>query len=532
MKVLLRMFLIGILFFVSFLCVQTVLAEDVSVDPERIFISGDLGETITDSITITNHNLSEDYTVVIIEEVLGLTIIPESITVDANESVVLGVFYTFQQSIVSGNITFDFNGLDLLVNLTIDELGQEGDGDGEASDIGIGFLPNPPQSGGTIAIYFTGKNNSLSASGFLYCNGFVYNVDMEKGFGVVDVDQNAFGQATLYLFGKDLQESYVTTVFSIEKGTGKSLMVNVPETATIDDEITAVVTYGGTVYTGHDVTVESPDETVETFITDNNGKIYFDVWDEGRWKIIATGEGQIATGIINVEYGHLALSLVEDIDTEPLEVGDVVTIVTEEGAYIEVFIDGEQIADYTAPSDGFISLSLLQGGNYALKGQMESKRGDFSFYVPPQAQIKLFDFETRLPVEKVEKQKKYIVEITDSKGNLLNEMEEAEINNPIGTKEILPLEDGKGTWFPLISGSFMLSVDETSKTAGTSKHVIVYEPGLPAAEATVVVLLGVILVFMALLFVYSKKKKLPFDLILKSIIHPFKKKKKIELPVG
>jgi len=412
---------------------------------------------------------------------------------------------------------------------------ENGDEDPPLVQAPVEIFPSPPKSGSNIAIYFTNESANLSANGFLHVNGFIYRVEMEEGFGIVELDKNAYGKATLYLFGSAITEEDSTKEFDIEKGIGKDLNVYITGTATINDDVAATVSYGGDPYGNQEVSVTSPSDGMDTYITNDQGRIEFTVDEIGKWRVMLTAEGQIATGHVNVDYGRLTLGTVEDIVTDPPQVGDTITIVTDPGAYIEVFIDGEIDGDHIASGDGFISLSIVKGGRYSLEGKLGNLRGKYSFQVPAKANINILDPITRMTVEQVENKKRYIIEVTNPAGHLIEDAESLWIANPMGTKELLPLTNGVGTWNTYQTGSYMLSVDDTASYASNSRYVLIRPPAGEFGWATGI-LIAVLSLFMllGLLVIYSKKRGIPLKLVLNSISGSlFKgKHKRPELPIG
>jgi len=514
----------------SICLVQCVSANDVTFEPDRIPISGEKGTTIVKELTVTNNNQTNSTDVRILTDAEGLTIFPDNVTLDANESVDIGIIYTLQTNVTYGNITFEWVGVDIVATVTVDE---EENGGEEPPPVQapVEIFPSPAKSGSSIAIFFTDESAGLSANGFLHVNGFIYRVEMEGGFGIVELDKDAYGPATLYLFGSAIMESDSTKNFDIAKGIGKDLRVSIAETATVNDDVAATVTYGGSPYGNQDVSVTSPSDVMETHITDNQGRIEFKVDEIGKWRVMLTAEGQIATGSVNVDYGILPLGIIEE---DPPQVGDTITIVTEPEAHVEVFIDAEIDSDYVASGDGFIPLSIVRGGRYSLEGRLGNLRGKYSFQVPAKANINILDPVTRMPVDQVENEKRYIIEVTNSAGHPIEDADSLWIANPMGTKELLPLTSGVGTWNPYQTGSYILSVDDTSSCAGNSRYVLIRPPAGEFGWTT-----GVLVAFLSLftilglLVVYSKKRGIPLKLVLNSISGSiFHRRKRPELPIG
>ena len=515
---------------ISICLVQCVSANEVIFEPERIPISGEKGTTIVEKLTITNNNQTNSVNVSILTDSEELTILPSFVTLEVNESVDISIIYTLQTDVAYGNITFEWADVDIVATVTIDE-GGNGAGELPPVQAPVEIFPSPPKSGSSIAIYFTNESAGLSADGFLHVNSFIYRVEMEDGFGIVALDREAYGHATLYLFGSAITEEDSTKEFDIEKGIGKDLRVSITETATINSDVTATVTYGGSPYGSQEASVTSPSDEMDAYITDNQGRIEFKVDEIGKWRIMLMAEGQIATGSVTAEYGLLPLGIIEE---DPPQVGDSITIVTEPEAHIEVFINAEIDGDYIASGDGFIPLSIVKGGRYSLEGRLGNLRGKYSFQVPEKANINILDPATRMPVEPVENKKRYIIEVTNPAGRLIEDAESLWIANPRGTKELLPLTDGVGTWNTYQTGSYMLSVDDTSSYASNSRYVLIRPPVGEFGWATgILVVVLSLLVLLGLLVVYSKKRGIPLKLVLNSISGSiFHKSKRQELPIG
>ena len=519
-----------ILFILSICLVQCVSATDITFEPKHIFISGEKGTIITDTLNVTNNNQNDSIEVTFLTDATGLSFFPTVITIGANKSVDVNVFYMLQTNVTYGNITFTLFGDGITGIVTIDE---EGDGEEPPTvQAPVEIFPSPATSGSSLAIYFTGDSTGLSADGFLSVRTFIYRVEMRNGFGIVDLEKDAYGPATLYLFGSTIQEGDSKKEFEIGKGTGKDLNVYITGTATINDDVAATVSYGGDPYGNLEVKVTSPSDEIETYITDNQGRAEFEVNEIGKWRVMVSAEGQMATGSVDVDYGVLPLGIVEE---ELPQVGDTITIVTDAEAYVEVVIDAVLDGDYIASADGFILLPILKGGRYTLDGKLGDLRGKHSFQVPSRANINILNPTTRMPVDKIESQKRYLVEVTNSAGHLIEDAESLWIANPMGTKELLPLSGGVGTWSPYRTGSYMLSVDDTAVCAGNSKYVLIKQTSGGFGWATgILIFFMIVLAFLCVLLVYSKKRKIPFKLLLGSTFGSLfsKKNKRVDLPIG
>lgn len=506
---------------VVLLFIQNVSALDVSVTPSRIPIIGDVGDTIVEMVILENN---ENVTVTVIVEYddLGLTIVPDNITLGPNFSDEMGVIYVIQPNITSGNITFTWVGSVLVASVDVDEVDEEP----PLGDVPVEIFPSSPKSGSSIAVFFTGAHKGNSASGFLYCNGFMYPVDMEDGYGLIGLDPEAYGMATLYLFGSSVSEADSIKTFTVGKGESKFLMLSVPKTATVDSGVVATVSFGSEELGNQEIRVTSPSDVVDTFITDNKGRVEFTVDEIGRWRLTTADGGQMATGSIEVDYAVLPLGLIE----ENPQVGDSITIVTEPEAAVMVTLNSFFMSEYIASSDGFIPISLAEGGRYILDGQLGNMRGKYTFQIPGKAEIVILDSMTRMIVDAFEPYKQYIVEARGPDAKPLADAEAVWISNPYGTQEYLPLDGGKGLWTPLVTGPYTLSVDETASCAEGSEYILI----MPVAGefGWVVGVFIFIIIFFAMftiLLLYSKKRGVPLKIMWNSLRH---KKKKSPLPIG
>ena len=512
------LFFIGLLLFIP-----AVSAFNVTISPERFRFSGNARDIFTQIVTLSNH---ENTTIIINVTYVasGLVVVPPSFTIGPNATKDLGIVYTMQNK-SSGNVTFAWvNNNTLNVYLIFDGTGQTVQPIGNAS---VNFFPTTPVSGLDLAIYFTGAYKGLSAKGFLSVNNYLYRVDILGGLGIISLDKNAYGTAMLYVFGNSISDVDSMKVFDIIKKPDTLITITNPATATVDDEITAIVKSGDEPLGNMDVTVTSPTNQREIYTTDNRGKISFTADEDGKWKLATTEGGQTATSTIIIEYGVLALGIAEE---NPPKIGDTITIMTEPNAVVDVEIDNIPEGQFTATSDGLIPFNIAKGGHYTLTGNLNKLRGTYSFSVPGKAEIVLLDSTTHMAVQTIEKDKRYTVQITDSSGQILSDVDSVWISNPTGTKELLPLIEGVAMWSPTITGSYILSVTDTGTTAGNSRYMLI-KPSAGDSFWVNVIIISVIsfLLISIILVLYSKKRKIPLNIVLGSLVH---RQKRVELPIG
>lgn len=495
----------------------TVNAVNVTINPGSFVFSGDKASVITRTAAVTNQESFPVHLNVTVNAT-GLAVIPVEMVLNPSSSMNLVMTYVLPVNISSGTILLSLNGTNISVSVSYTEGQME-----ETVQAPVEIFPNPPVSGADIVIFFTGDHRGLRARGFLSVNGYVYAVDMD-GFDIVSLDRNAYGTATLRLFGSSVVESDSTKVFDIQRGSGKDVRISMPNDATVGSIVTATIVYGTDPLMNQEVAVENPDGDEETYVTNNQGKIEFTVDVVGRWRLMVVAEGQTATGSVTVGYGTLALGIAE----ETYRIGDTVTVVTEPGAVVDVYIDNEYQTEFTASSEGFASLTLTGGGNYRLVGKLDNMRGEYTFSIPSQAQIQVLDSTTRAPVSKLETNRRYIVEVTDEDGNPLSDAEAVWIQNPLGTKELLTLTDGSGFWTPLSLGAYTLTVDDTASASGNAKYILIRPAEAEFGWLTIAVGIAVfVLVLMLILTLLARSKGLPLGMVLKSI---FKRRGRIELP--
>ncbi|MBE3141079.1 MAG: hypothetical protein IMZ53_10920 [Thermoplasmata archaeon] len=426
----------------------------------------------------------------------------------------------------SGNVTFAWvnNNNTLNVYIIFDGTGQPIQPIGNAS---VNFFPPAPVSGSDLAIYFTGNYKGTNAKGFLYVNNYLYSVDITGGLGIITLDKNAYGTAMLYIFGNSISDADSMKVFDIVKKPDTLVTITTPATATVDDEVAVIVKSGDEPIGNMDVTITSPTNQREIYVTDNLGKISFTANEEGKWKLSATNEGQTATANVVVTYGTLALGIAEE---NPPKIGDTITIITEPNAVVDVEIDNMPEGQFTASSDGFILFNVVKGGHYTLDGNLNKLRGTYSFTVPGKAEIVLLDSTTHMSVQAIEKDKRYTVQATDSSGQILTGVDSIWISNPTGTKELLPLIEGVAMWSPTLTGSYILSVSETATTASNSRYILI-KPS--AGDSFWITAIGIAIASFLLIFVilllYSKRRRIPLNILLGSLLH---RQKRVELPIG
>ncbi len=490
-------------------------AVNVTVSPNHFDFSGSKGNIVTKTSLLTNLETTTVH-IWVKTNVSGLTITPSNVTLASSSSASIALAYVLPTNVTSGTMTLSWNGTNITVTVVLVE--------DLTFHAPVEVFPSPPVSGADMVLFFTGTSRGLEAGGFLSVNGFIYSVEM-KGYAVVHLDEKAYGAALLYLFGNSIGQNDSRKTFTILRGSAKEVNLTAPAEATIDVSVAATLTYGSDPMGNQDVVVVSPDGNQDLMMTDNRGKVEFTPDSIGRWKLKATAEGQTATASIDVKYGELMLGIAE----ETYQLGDTITIVTEPQASIDVFIDDAHETQMVADSEGLAPLLLARGGNYRLVGSLESLRGEKAFTIPRQAEIYILDSGTHTVANRIEPGKRYIVQVADSSNNPLVDASSVWISNPSGTKELLELTDGEGSWMPPSAGSYSLVTDDTETSAGNSRFVVVraQEAQLGAMTIAIGLLVFFILVFV-ILFLMARQKGIPLSVFMKSMV---KRKEKVELPI-
>lgn len=490
----------------------------VSFQPNHFTFSGLKGQIVNRTIVLTNQG-NQTAIIKMKYNATGLLVIPQTITLNVSSSQNVLILYTLPTNISLGNISLSLSELNLsvTVNYTVNLQ--------PIIQAPVEVFPNPPISGSDIAVFFTGTSKGLIARGFLYVNGFIYSVDI-NGFGIISLDKNAYGPATLYLFGNSILSNQSMKTFTIQQGSALLVTINMPQESMIDADVPVIVKYGQDPLGNAEVKITDPDGNQETYTTDNQGKIEFTATAIGKWKATVTSGNQMASASTEIKYGTLPLGLAEDT---PPQLGSTTTIVTIANTKVDVYIDDMFESSHTAPSDGLIPLPITKGGTYILKGELENKRSQFTFNIPGRAEIIIMDASTQMQVTNLQRNTRYDIRVTDASGNPLSEAESLWISNPSGTQEMLSLSEGMGTWYPMTDGLYTLSVDDTSTVGGNSRTITIKPISQDFGLLTgVIVFIVMIVMLFIILVLIAAKRHVPVNQVIMSI---FKKKRRVELPV-
>ena len=494
--------------------IESASALNVTVNPNEFDFYGNKGDVVTETALVTNGESNAIHMRVTTNET-NLTFVPANITLSPNASANLAITYILPKNISQGQIFVTFNDSNITVWVRYIEFIQQ--------QAPVDIFPSPAISDNDLAIFFTGTNKGLKAKGFLSVNGFIYSVDMD-GFCIVHLDKAAYGPATLYLFGNSILQNDSMKTFTIQQGVTKEVSLSVPKTGTVDTYVSATVLFGNDPLGNQEVVIEDPNGSQNIQTTDNRGKIEFTPTEIGRWKLKTTAEGQTAIGSIDVKYGVLLVGIAE----ESYKLGDTITLVSEPTAKLSIYIDNDYETSLTADSDGKASLLLSKGGDYRIEGELGNTRGDKSFTIPRQAEIILLDASERAAA-KIEPTKRYTIQVADADGNPIGDVASVWISTPSGTRELLPLTSGQGSWTPMTVGPYTISVDDSTSAAGNSRFVNVKNAESQLGLLTIGVgfIIFLVIIF-GILAIIARSKGVPFAPYVKSLVM---RKKRPELPV-
>jgi len=355
----------------------------------------------------------------------------------------------------------------------------------------------------------------------LYCNNNLYAFDMMNGVGIVVLDQQSYGTATLRIFSGDFSPTEITKTINIEQPSTDNIRLLAPSTGTINEETTVVLRFNQKPLPAFEVKVTNPDGEDSYLITDENGKIYATLDTAGIWSFNAIVYGKEIIAMTSAVYETLLLSF-----TGTPSVGAETIINTEPYSSVEIFLEGELIEQYVASLQGTVEFTPTVGGFYEVQGTSSSKKGTCYFDVIGTATIRLLDAFTTLPVTSFEKGRVYQLIVSNNAGITLDTVEMLYITTPFATTEILSLTDGKATWMPHLTGSYIFTVEETDIQAGASQYIVVRDALVEGADATIPITLAVmsiIAIIIISIMYYAHHNKIPLKNIFKNI--KFGKKK-------
>ena len=488
---------------------QTVSAEVIITPAEQQF-SGDIGTVIQKTFSLNNTG-NTTVNGSISSGTSGLNTNLSSYSLKANESIFISIYYTLPFTTSSGAINYTWSGTDVTFKATAIA---------ETADIEI--YPTSPKAGESLAVILKGGYEGKDAKGLLYCNNNLYAFDMSNGMGIVILDQDAYGVAYLRIFSEGFAE--IKKTITIGQPPTDSVRLLIPTTSTINKEMTALLRLNQKPLPDFEIKITSPNGKESYLITDNDGKIHAMLDTEGIWSFNANVYDRAITAITSTTYETMLLSF-----TGTPSVGTKTVINTEPYSSVEILLDGELVEQAIASLQGTVEFTPTMGGSYEVHGTSGSKKGTCYLDVAYTVNVRLLDALTTLPVTSFEKGRVYQVIVSNNAGVALDNIKTLYITTPFTTTEILPLVDGRATWMPHLTGSYVFTIEETDMQAGASQYVVVKEAlaeGLDTAPIIIIVaVLGI--TFVVMVVIYSYKKHIPLRNIFKTIKFG---KKKTSLP--
>jgi len=389
----------------------------------------------------------------------------------------------------------------------------------------IEIYPTNPKAGASLAVILKGAGyEGKNAKGLLCCNDNLYAFDMSNGVGVVVLDQQFYGTATLRVFSGEFSPP-LTKSIDITHPSTDNIRLLASSTSVINKDTVVMLRFNQNPIPDFEVKITSPDGGDHYLITDKDGKIYPVLDVAGIWSFNTNVYGADITPAVTIAvYETLSLSY-----AGTPSVGVATVIATEPFASVKIFLDdgGELslIEQHIASAQGIVEFTPTVGGSYKVQGTSSSKRSVCWLDVPCTVNIRITDALTSHIVVDFEKGKVYRITISNNAGISLNNVEVLYVATPFATTEILSLIDGKATWMPHLTGSYVFTVEETEMQAGASQHVIVREALVEGFDVAIPVVIVIILIIILIVIVviYSHYKHIPLKNIFKNI--KFGKKK-------
>jgi len=358
----------------------------------------------------------------------------------------------------------------------------------------------------------------------LYCNDHLYDFDLLDGVGVVALDQDDYGQATLRIFSSDFSPTEITKTVTIEQPSTDDIRLLAPSAGIINKEVGVVLRFNRKPLPDFEVKATNPNGKESYLITDEDGKIFVMLDVAGIWSFKASVYGKEINAMTNAAYEVLSISL-----TDTPSIGIKTIINTEPYASIEIFLEEKLIEQYTASPQGIVEFTPTVGGFYEVRGTSNNKKGTRYFDVIGNTNIRILDALTASPVIGFEKGKLYQIIVSNNAGVALDNIETLYITTPFATTEILSLKDGGAIWTPHLTGSYIFTIEDMDTQAGTSRHIKVNEVSVEenGMVIPIIIFIVIMVIFITIIVIYSHYKHVP----LRGIFKIFKfSKKKTKLP--
>lgn len=472
-------------------------ASSVEVTPEYIDVEIEENQYTVEQIEITN---TLNYSINIsLETDMPITFSKTFFNLDTNESEIITLHIFGQESTGYINITYDNTTESIPVTIDLKQLGQNG----------ITIFPTIPNSGDLFIIALP---DAIDVSGFIWINSKMYPIQIKDGFTTVELENTAYGEAQLWLYGK----GFIHT-FNVECGLEGNAVLGSVDSIQIDEILEVTLKVGDEPLVDTEITVTgSTMGEVDYFKTDADGKIYPLMNKVGEWMFGAEFRGKQTVKKVTVTHKTMSVS----VNKATLNVGESVIITTgEQNANIIIKKDG--VSQFqTNIQYGALEYNPLSIGQYTVDVESGNKKGSTSFTVRMQTSIRILD-KNNMQTAIVKQGGEYIIQVIDDNGQPVSVYQlitaEKKFNQSILLEPSLyskptvtiPLDNGLGFWKPEIYGIYTLSVEDSGNHMGSSIEInIEKELIIEEIDMTLVyVLIGIIIVISIAILLFFLNKK-------------------------
>lgn len=482
------------------LCFLLPTVSAIGITPESIEIEIEEDQYTTEQIEITNTlNHSID---VVIDTDMPITFSKTSFNLGINESRVITVFLFSEESTGYINITYDNTTESIPVTINLE---QSGNSNGD-----ITIFPTVPNSGDLFVIALS---DAVDVSGFIWINNKMYPIQIKDGFTTVELENIAYGEAQLWLYGK----GFIHT-FNVECGLEGNAVIESISDIQVDEILDVTLKIGAEPLVNTEITVTDPDGVTCSFKTDADGKIYPLMDEVGEWLLRAEFRGKQTVKKVTVTHQTMSVS----INKETLNIGETVIIMTgEQNANIIIKRDG--VSQFqTNINYGALEYSPLSVGQYTVDVESGNKKGSTSFTVRMQTSIRILD-KNNMQTSIVKQGGEYIIQVIDENGQPVSAYQLITAEKVFNQSGVLlepnslyseplvtiPLDNGLGFWKPEIHGTYTLSVEDIGNYIGSSIEINIEEKFIAEEiDMTLVYVLSGIIVAIgvAILLFYLYKK--------------------------
>lgn len=468
--------------FISILIVPTVSALEII--PDEINTTITPGEYLIITMLISNtenHPLN-----ITLQSSLSLVFSPSSLVLRANNTGTV-LIYVFEEIHQEGSIIVDYSEgqieipVVIAVNSSVNYI-----------DSNITIFPSNPVSGKMFAIFL---DEPVDTSGFLWIHDDMYPLEIKNGFTSVQTDENIYGDAMLWIYGKGF-----TKTFEIECGLKGTPSFKILDIITVGESGDIQLMVGDKPIIDAEVYLQDPDDVEYVLMTDSNGEIHQTFDKPGTWKLGSMFKNERIVDDIVVNYKPLGVT----VNKYSYNTGEPVAIQCGD-SNVELFIKKNNVlVTQTTISTGNYEYIPEKSGVYTVEALSENKKGTTTFTVNMPTTIRILD-GNNMQTTILKENQNYIIQVLDENGQLIPQYEQVyTTNGPV------VINDGLGFWRPTESGTIRLTVEDAGEYIG-SELLVTIESEPPY----LLIAGGVMLCFVfiiGLLFIprFIKSGKIPF----------------------